>query len=185
MKVLITGEKNKDQLRALYLNDLRDDFMKAFTRQREKIAEEELWKIAGRNQQLLNCKHPSFMYRNQWYAAIPILKPREMADWNRLLHPSLIKEVKALVDDKDFDDVVEESKLVGFFNNILGAVQHLEDLDNIIPSSFQFVSGIKADIFNIGPPLGEKEVERLKAENQEGIQSLNKLAMRELLLKKV
>ena len=185
--MLISGTKNNEQLRTLYLKNLRNNLMEFFTKEQERIVTETLYKLANKNQILLKCNTPSFMFEGDWYAACQLPGPKEIIaqGWNRILHPTLLEDVRAIVHTKDFQKVVEISILNGFFANILTETGNVLDIDALIPAHFiGSLPVIDRTIFNIAPPLQQHKIDLIKEKNQEGLQCLSEMAIKDLLLQK-
>ncbi len=171
--------------RVCYLKSLKDKFMDFYTKQRDRIIANNIWKLAERNQTLFNCKTASFIYEGTLYynGIAPRYGSRKMQDVNRVLHPDLYEEVRKLLNERTFQSRIEEAKMETLISNALINAQHVSDLNRMIKSlAGSFV--IDGEIFNIGNPLPQTQIEAFKQENKEGIQCLNEIAIRDLLLRK-
>ena len=179
-------EHNADRTRSLYLQSIRDILLESFSSGQKRIKQEEIYKICQRNQNILACKTPSFMYNGQWYAAVSKLPPPpEMRKWNRILSPLLLSEIVDLVAEDGFKEVQDKAVLHGFFTNVLTQAGNYSDLERLLPSSFMGqIPVIDRKVFDIAPMLPTETIETIKAENKEGIQLLNRMAMTDLLLQK-
>ncbi len=159
--------------------------MSLYTESRDNVIKEELWKLATRNQNILGCSTPSFFYEGvlHFNGVTPRPGTIEFGEANRILAPELYEEVRNLMHKQSFQARVDEAKIAGLINNALIEAEHIMDINGMLKSmASSFV--IDPEIFNIGQPMANDLIEKFKKDNAEGIQILNEIALRALLLKK-
>ena len=172
--------------RAKYLNQLKHKFMNFYTEARDNVIKNDIWKLAERNQTLLGCSTPSFVYNQVFYINGP--QPRYGSDEykkaNKILSPELYEEVDLVLNGREFKDRVEEAAISSLINNALIEAQHVMDLNGMLKSmTSSFV--IDEEIFNIGSPMADSKIKEFTQNNKEGIKCLNEIAIRALLLKRM
>jgi hypothetical protein len=181
------GKPNKERARAGYIFTYRNAAMAAIRKEQQIIRQEAISKICMRNQSILNCATPSFMFENKWYAPYALPSPTEMDGWNRILHPSLLETVRGVIHNVTFSQREEEAVLENFFTNVLTETIHVQDLEKLIPNVFMAsLPMVDPEIFNLSElPLPEEQIKILQDNNNKGISCLNEIAVRNLLLQKV
>ena len=177
---------NPAQQRAVYIHNIHNTIMYDINRERNEIYHEAVIRLCIYNQNLLGAKTPTFVFNNKWYSMNPLPAPKEMENWNRKLHPSLLDDLVTLTTQQDFDQRTQEAILSGFFANILMECVHIHDFDKLIPSSFACHFNLDPKVFNTSDiPLNAQQIAEIQRNNEVGIQCLNKIALTNLLLQKV
>jgi hypothetical protein len=181
------GTPNKELVRAKFLLTYRNAAMEAIQREHDVIATEAIGKLCYTNQNLLQCKTPSFIFEGKWYAPYALPRPTEMKDWNRILHPSLLEEVKNTLTNIDFEQRVETAEIDNFLASVMIEAIHVQDVARLIPGGFaSCLPMLDPDVFNLSNvPLSNEQIEIIKAKNGKGLACLNEIAIRNLLLQKV
>jgi hypothetical protein len=136
--------------------------------------------LAARNAQLLSTPEATFMYNgvmyHAWYANIYI-------GCNKVLHVDLMKEAKELIDSPDFDRTRAERNVLNYVENALVFAQNAEDMYNLIPSRLRSgLNTLNRDVFNIGQPKIEEELNTFKEKNKNGILAFRRLFLERILL---
>lgn len=124
-------------------------------------------KIAERNQILLNAATPTFFFDGKWWPTQPKVEKKYWPQVNRVLHDSLYKEVYALLNDQPSRDKTLRIGVETMVGNCLAVARHTDDLKRIFPSNIEhLIPEPDPNIFNIGDPLTDEEVEALLVRNE-------------------
>jgi hypothetical protein len=183
----LNNPKNAETNRMAYIQLLRDHLMNFLNKEVNRIKDEAAEKLALRNQTLLNCKTPSFIFNSKWYAAVPLPGPKALTTdgWNRAIHPDIYQDVYDLLYEDNFEIVEQRALLDAFFSAVLTETQHWDDVVMLIPRSFMgSLPAVDESVFNIGPRLSLEQIQMIKDKHVEGVKCLTRLAMRNLLLSK-
>lgn len=144
----------------------------------------DMCKIAEENQVLLQADTPTFFFDGKWWPAQP--QGIRQQDWrrvNRVLHDSLYKRVYALLKDQPFRDKTLRTGVETMVGNYLAVARHTDDLKKLFPTSIKhLIPHPDPEIFNIGDPLTDEEVEALKTKNVNNYNYLKRLTLTQALL---
>lgn len=181
------GTPNKERVRAKFLLTYRNAAMDAIQKEHEVIAAEAIGKLCMTNQNLLQCTTPSFIFEDKWYAPYALPSPTEMKDWNRVLHPDLLEQVRDQLHAIDFEQRVETAEIDQFLASVLVEAIHVNDVERLIPQGFaSALPLLDPEVFNLSNvPLSTEQINIIKANNGKGLICLNEIAIRNLLLQKV
>ena len=122
--------------------------------------------IAVRNQQLLNCNTPTFLYKSIRYSADDTNRqPKE----NHQLHHTLREEVMALVDDGSFETLCNMAILEDYLVYVFQVSNTIQDLLGILPDSLHsIIREIPRDNYDIPPALSPDAVMAFNTEHVKG-----------------
>ena len=175
---------NDKQERMSYIRSLRDSLMAQHNKEQDYEKSYAIIKLAIRNQTLLGCNTPSFMFMGSWYSAGVLPRPKEMLGWNRTIHHTLKEKVYKLLNNNSFSTRYENAVMSGLFSNLLSAAGCNADLYRLLPRNYFNSLGLVNPKFDIAPPMLDEEIAAIIEANQEGFQYLNQVKVRNLLLKK-
>jgi hypothetical protein len=83
---------------------------------------------------------------------------------------------------QDFNLIEQQQKVSNYVINVLLFAKHVYDIQELIPDKFRTHLSVSPDIFDIGPPATEKELEQFRTKNISGLLEFKRLFLEELLL---
>ena len=174
-------DRNTLQTRMLCIRTLQKDLLAYLYDEQEKKKKEALDTLAIKNQQLLQCDTPSFVYNNIFYGTPFATKANAYV--NRTLHSSLIQQVCEILCKPSFDIMAVQAHINHMFSTILTQAQHVDDLRQLLPNAFMhLVRDIDPNVFNIGTPLPDQTIKKIKELVAKNIAYINELCLTRLLL---
>jgi len=122
----------------------------------------------------------SFAYRGVMYYGMAT--PRTQG-CNRIIHPDMLAEISAAIDDQDFDVITEENALINYIGNAVVFANTIYDLYQLIPERInEVLDHVNSNIFNRLENLSEDQIQKFKEDNRQGILAFKRLFLTRLLL---
>lgn len=180
---------DKEQARMALLYKIKKDLLERYWFKQEETRQNELCKIAKRNQQLLRANAPTFMFEGKWYADFHPFKPdpRSMKKYNRILHADYYEPVYSLVHAEDFEDTEDRAQIANLVGNALNECRVSWDLNQLLPADLignYYMTTAESDLLTpvYKPSLTEEEIQAFKEKNKAGYQCLSRMKLIKLLL---
>lgn len=169
------------------IKNLSSEIVEIVYEKQELIKVKGMAELARKNQLIHNTADASFMYKGVWYTyPHNMILPRRTKGMNRTLDVSLMHEAIDIIDDSNYTDKVSLAHIFSLVNNALELCRNMICLRKILPNQL-WTEEIRmdADIYDIGNPLTEEEIQNFNNNNQLGFYALKRLMMLELILSKV
>ena len=156
------------RVRMLYIREMQKAIIDNIYIEAKRTLFNHMCEIAERNQMLLCATTPTFFFDGKWWPIQPKVEKKYWPQVNRVLHDSLYKEVYTLLKDQPSRDRTLRVGVETIVGNCLAAARHVDDLKRIFPSNIEhLIPEPDPNIFNIGDPLTDEEVEALLARNED------------------
>ena len=168
------------KVRNRYLQAILVAYREYLFAQREQAQKEIMEQLIQENSARLGGVSQSFMYKGIMYYGWNCFPSRGL---NRLIHPDMLAQISAAIDEEDFDVVIEENCLMNFIGQVLVAAQHMQDVYALIPERIQEpLQRVNHDAFNMGQPMSEAMISQFKQDNATGLNAFKRLFLMRLLL---
>lgn len=164
---------------------IRQSFESYIYEQRDAEKTRRIDELCEKNAELLHEPGPdyitpTFMYKGVMYKAW--YHGHSTTD-NKLIHPDILEEVIDTLNMTDFEVEIEEKSVMNYIGNVLIQAQHTEDLFALIPSRVQEpIQYVNFELFNIGKPMNETQLDTFRERNKKGLHSFKRLFLERLLL---
>lgn len=172
--------RTQKQLRSAYLVQLRDKFVTAIQDIYKRTIQENIDSLAEQNANLTGGS-PTFEYNGKQYAA-SWYEQKPGTD-TVLIDPQLLPKISAFLNQIDFSEAIQESRIRGYFDNIFMFSLNIMDLYELIPVKFHgLINDVDQEIYNIGPKATAQKIEQFKKSNRSGLIEFTKLTLEDLLV---
>lgn len=170
------------RIRMLHIREMQKIIIDNIYIKAKRTLFKRMCKIAERNQVLLGATTPTFFFDGKWWPFQPNVGKEQWPNVNRILHDSLYKEVYALLNNQPSRDRTLRIGVETMVGNCLAVARHVDDLKRIFPSNIShLIPEPDPEIFNIGDPLTDEEVEALLVRNEDN-KYLKRLILTQALL---
>jgi hypothetical protein len=179
----IPNNVSPEAKRMYYIRALQQRLLSGLFDHAKKKLEAAMWLIAEKNQMLLKCNTPTFVYNGRWY---PMPKPPNPTEANKRLHPDLHGEVIELLTQVNHNDQEIKRGIETLISNVLCTAKHTADLDRLLPdAALGLMPIIDSDIFNTEAPMTDDQIKEFQEANAINLKFFNQMLLTQLILNKV
>lgn len=123
--------------------------------------------------------YPSFMYNGEIF---PYSPNRGTNKYNRLIHPTMMKQITEFMNKKNFDMIQQRQRIEGYIINVLLFAKHINDILELIPDKFNREVSLVTAHINVGPPATVDEIQTFRDANIVGLTEFKRMFLEDLLM---
>ncbi len=169
--------KSERRARHLFNQQIIEGIIQYAFKVKETEKSRKLESLLYRNAELLNTT-PSFIFNEKYYTVWG--RRRERGD-NRQVHSSLYRTVAELLDEGDFDEFVERSKMQSYLRKVFSVSQHRDDLYALVPHRLSEALSLVGTAWSTGDAMTAEQIEAFRKENKQDYSAFTRMFLVDLI----